>query len=98
MQNRVIPKLQDTFHTQTIINKNLLTQGIGESFLSDLIEPWELKLPECIRLAYLPVAGMTKLRLTARGERGAADQLQREKALESAAYMDYTRPLRAFTR
>ena len=84
MQNRVIPKLQDTFHTQTIINKNLLTQGIGESFLSDLIEPWELKLPECIRLAYLPVAGMTKLRLTARGERGAADQLQREvdKAVE----------------
>ena len=66
MQNRVIPKLQKTFLTETIINKNILTQGIGESFLSDLIEPWELALPECIRLAYLPVAGMTKLRLTAR--------------------------------
>lgn len=66
MQNRVIPKLQDTFHSDTIINKNILTQGIGESFLSDLIEPWELALPKCIRLAYLPVAGMTKLRLTCR--------------------------------
>ena len=66
MANRVIPKLQKTFLTETIINKNILTQGIGESFLSDLIEPWELALPECIRLAYLPVAGMTKLRLTAR--------------------------------
>ncbi len=66
MVNRVIPKLQETFRMETIINKNILTQGIGESFLSDLIEPWELALPECIRLAYLPVAGMTKLRLTCR--------------------------------
>lgn len=66
MANRVIPKLQETFRMETIINKNILTQGIGESFLSDLIEPWELALPECIRLAYLPVAGMTKLRLTCR--------------------------------
>ena len=66
MQNRVIPKLQETFQTETIVNKNILVQGIGESFLSDLIEPWELSLPENVKLAYLPVAGMTKLRLTAR--------------------------------
>ena len=66
MQNRVIPKLQETFQTGTILNKNILTQGIGESFLSDLIEPWELALPENIRLAYLPTAGMLKLRLTGR--------------------------------
>ena len=66
MRNRVIPKLQETFQTETIINKNILVQGIGESFLSDLIEPWELALPKNIKLAYLPVAGMVKLRLTGR--------------------------------
>ena len=66
MRNRVIPKLQETFKMDVIINKNILVQGIGESFLSDLIEPWELKLPENIKLAYLPVAGMVKLRLTGR--------------------------------
>ena len=66
MRNRVIPKLRETFGTDTIINKNILVQGIGESFLSDLIEPWELSLPKNIKLAYLPVAGMVKLRLTAR--------------------------------
>jgi nicotinamide-nucleotide amidase len=66
MRNRVIPKLQETFHTDIIITKNILVQGIGESFLSDLIESWELSLPENIKLAYLPVAGLTKLRLTAR--------------------------------
>ncbi|MBP5526895.1 MAG: competence/damage-inducible protein A [Bacteroidales bacterium] len=70
MRNRVIPKLQETFKTDVIIKKNILVQGIGESFLSDLIEPWELSLPENIKLAYLPVAGMVKLRLTARFPNG----------------------------
>ena len=64
MRNRVIPKLQEHFQTGHIVTKNILVQGIGESFLSDLIEPWELSLPENIRLAYLPTAGMVKLRLT----------------------------------
>lgn len=66
MRNRVIPKLQETFDTDIIVTKNILVQGIGESFLSDLIEPWELSLPKNVKLAYLPVAGMTKLRLTYR--------------------------------
>jgi nicotinamide-nucleotide amidase len=74
MHNRVIPKLQETFRTETIINKNILVQGIGESFLSDLIEPWELALPEHIKLAYLPVAGMVKLRLTGKTQNTPNDQ------------------------
>jgi len=82
MANRVITKLQETFKMETIINKNILTQGIGESFLSDLIEPWELALPKCIRLAYLPVAGMTKLRLTARGTQAASLRTAIDKAVE----------------
>lgn len=67
MRNRVIPKLQEYFKTSSIVTKNILVQGIGESFLSDLIEPWELSLPENVRLAYLPSAGLTKLRITAFG-------------------------------
>ena len=65
MRNRVIPKLKEHFKVEAIVTKNILVQGIGESFLSDLIEPWELALPENIKLAYLPSAGLTKLRLTA---------------------------------
>ncbi len=67
METEVVPRLQKYFRTDQIINKNILVQGIGESFLSDLIEPWETTLPATIRLAYLPQAGMVKLRLTARG-------------------------------
>jgi nicotinamide-nucleotide amidase len=36
--------------------------------LSDLIQDWELSLPEHIKLAYLPSLGIVKLRLTAFGE------------------------------
>lgn len=82
MQNRVVPQLQEHFHTDHIINKNLLVQGIGESFFSDLVEPWELALPKCIRLAYLPQAGMLKLRLTARGDNRQALQNAIDKAVE----------------
>ena len=80
MENRVVPKLQETFKTGAIVNKNILVQGIGESFLSDLIEPWELALPKCIRLAYLPQAGMLKLRLTARG----TDRKELQSAINEA--------------
>ncbi len=75
MRNRVIPKLQETFKTDIILTKNILVQGIGESFLSDLIEPWELSLPENVKLAYLPVAGLTKLRLTYRSNRNSLSNL-----------------------
>ncbi len=68
MDNEIVRRLQQHFHTSHILSKNIIIQGIGESFLSDLIEPWELSLPRHIRLAYLPQAGMVKLRLTARGD------------------------------
>ena len=66
-EEEVIPRLIKHFNLGYILNKNILFQGIGESFLSDKIEQWELALPQCIKLAYLPKAGMLRLRLTARG-------------------------------
>ncbi len=67
MEEEVIPRMLNYFKVGAIIHKNLLFHGIGESFLSDKIEDWELSLPKTIRLAYLPKAGMLRLRLTARG-------------------------------
>lgn len=68
MRTEIVPRLRKRFHTEVILTKNIIVQGIGESFLSDLIEHWELSLPKHIGLAYLPQAGMTKLRLTAHGK------------------------------
>ena len=78
MQTEIIPRLQAHFRTDQIVNKNILVQGIGESFLSDLIEPWELSLHSTIRLAYLPQSGMLKLRLTARGSHDDRALLQQQ--------------------
>ena len=64
----VIPRLKEKFRAQSIIHKTVLTQGIGESFLSDIIEKWEISLPENISLAYLPQPGIVRLRLSGTGE------------------------------
>ena len=76
METEIVPRLKEHFKVGAIVNKNILLQGIGESFLSDLIESWELALPENIRLAYLPQPGLMKLRLTARGNDSATLQCQ----------------------
>ncbi len=80
MQHEIVPRMKRYFQMGAIVNKNILVQGIGESFLSDLIEKWELALPECIKLAYLPQAGMVKLRLTARG----TDEQQLHQLIDKA--------------
>jgi nicotinamide-nucleotide amidase len=68
MEVSIIPKLKEKFKTPFILHKNILTQGIGESMLSEMIADWEDNLPADIRLAYLPSTGMVRLRLSASGE------------------------------
>ncbi|MEO8149295.1 MAG: competence/damage-inducible protein A [Bacteroidia bacterium] len=65
MSDAVIPRLKGKFETPYIVHKTILTQGVGESFLSDIISDWEDSLPSHMKLAYLPSAGMVRLRLTA---------------------------------
>jgi nicotinamide-nucleotide amidase len=67
MNDRVIPLLKEKFKTPFIYHKNILTQGIGESMLAELIEEWENKLPQEIKLAYLPSIGQVRLRLSSSG-------------------------------
>ena len=68
MENDILPLLKEKFKMPFIYHKTVLTQGAGESFLADMIEHWEEKLPQHIRLAYLPAAGAVRLRLTAKGD------------------------------
>jgi nicotinamide-nucleotide amidase len=67
MEDDVIPMLVKQFKFPAIIHKTLLTAGVGESFLADLIQDFEEALPAHIKLAYLPNYGMVRLRLTATG-------------------------------
>ena len=69
MKNQIIPKLKSRFKFPFIYHKTVLTQGIGESALSELISDWEDSLASVnIKLAYLPAPGMVRLRLSTKGE------------------------------
>lgn len=68
MEKHVIPKLKQDFKLPAIFHKTVLTTGIGESPLSELIKDWETALPPHIKLAYLPSPGIVRLRLSAYGE------------------------------
>jgi nicotinamide-nucleotide amidase len=65
MTDDVIPFLREKFSVNHIAHRTLLTFGIGESTLADLIQDFEEALPPGIKLAYLPNYGMVRLRLTA---------------------------------
>ena len=64
-ETQVVPIIQKNFVAHFIGHRTLLTAGIGESFLAELIAPFEQALPPSIKLAYLPKFGMVRLRLTA---------------------------------
>ncbi|MBP6432695.1 MAG: CinA family nicotinamide mononucleotide deamidase-related protein [Ferruginibacter sp.] len=63
----VIPKLLNQFSFPHIAHRTLLTAGVGESFLAEMIKDFEEALPPHIKLAYLPNFGMVRLRLSTSG-------------------------------
>lgn len=67
MTNQVLPLIPTKFITPFIEHRTLLTAGLGESFLAELIKDFEEALPSAIKLAYLPNYGMVRLRLTSSG-------------------------------
>ncbi|MES2003571.1 MAG: competence/damage-inducible protein A [Bacteroidota bacterium] len=67
MTHKVLPQVPELFQTGYIEHRTLLTAGLGESYLADLVQEIEEALPSHIKLAYLPNYGMVRLRLTAFG-------------------------------
>ncbi|MEI7735723.1 MAG: CinA family nicotinamide mononucleotide deamidase-related protein [Ferruginibacter sp.] len=67
MEDYVIPQLSSEFTLPVILHRTLLTAGVGESFLAEMISDFETALPAPIKLAYLPNYGMVRLRLTSSG-------------------------------
>ncbi|MBL7919796.1 MAG: competence/damage-inducible protein A [Bacteroidia bacterium] len=64
----VLPKIKRENNLPHIYHKTVLTNGIGESALAELIEPWEDELAKKnIKLAYLPQLGVVRLRLSTLG-------------------------------
>ncbi|MCU0428986.1 MAG: competence/damage-inducible protein A [Cytophagaceae bacterium] len=68
MLREVLPRIQKQKKLPVLIHKIIRTVGVGESVLSDILEPWETALPDNMKLAYLPSIGEVKLRLTCHGD------------------------------
>ncbi len=68
MQDEVLPRLRERFFSDALLHRTIVTAGEGESFIAEKILALEEALPTHIKLAYLPDAGMVKLRLTGRGK------------------------------
>ncbi|MGZ3861659.1 MAG: competence/damage-inducible protein A [Bacteroidia bacterium] len=67
--DEALPKLKAQFDLPFIIHRTILTEGIGESFLAEILKEWENALPsKGIKLAYLPAKGRVRLRLSATGK------------------------------
>ena len=67
MAESVLPKLHERFQTDVIMHQTFLVQHYPESVLAEKLEAWEVALPDCIKLAYLPKLGIIRMRLTGRG-------------------------------
>lgn len=73
----VVSFLEKKFSLPEIIHKTILTAGIGESAIAEILMNFEKELPKEIRLAYLPNYGMVRLRLTTSG----FDKIKTEKVI-----------------
>jgi nicotinamide-nucleotide amidase len=79
METEVLPRIITHFKLPVIVHQIRKVVGIGESYLSDLIQDWELQLPSHLKLAYLPSLGIVKLRLTGFGK----DKVELNKDIEA---------------
>lgn len=68
MEKDIIPLLQKKYTPGVIEHRTVMTYGIGESNLADLLSTFEASLPHSVKLAYLPNHGLVRLRLTSIGK------------------------------
>lgn len=82
IKDQIVPFLQEKFSLNYLSTRIVSVVGIPESILADIIENWELALPENLSLSYLPVGTRVKLRITASGTDENLLQQQLEEEIQ----------------
>jgi len=80
-------RLKERFQLPPIQHLTILTHGVPESKMADMIHDWEAGLPANLRLAYLPSPGILRLRITGRPV-GDAAQLKAQIDNEASKLRD----------
>ncbi|MGC9374259.1 MAG: competence/damage-inducible protein A [Bacteroidales bacterium] len=68
MNNHILKELKKRHKNFYILHKVILTQGLAESKLAEILEEWEKNFPKELSVAYLPSPGIIKLRITGKGK------------------------------
>ncbi len=64
LMKEIVIRLKNKLPGTFIEHETIITFGLGESMMADLIHDWEINLPNFIKLAYLPSPEGLRLRLT----------------------------------
>lgn len=80
MTNIVLPKIKAENQLPFIYSKTILTQGIGESVIAEMISDWEDSLADKNIKLTLPQPGMVRLRLSSSGKK---EEVERSVDAES---------------
>jgi nicotinamide-nucleotide amidase len=83
-------RLRERFTLPNIHHITILTHGLPESMMANLIQEWEENLPPAIKLAYLPSPGILKLRMTGKST-GPKDELITLMEMEKGKLEDIIR-------
>lgn len=79
LERKVVDEICRHFHSDTIfLHHTIISRGLPESALSEMLEPYEAALPASMHLAYLPTPGYIRLRLDCSGPASRAAALQAE--------------------
>jgi len=83
-------RLKERFQLPHIHHITVLTHGLPESVMANLIQEWEESLPPGIRLAYLPSPGILRLRITGKST-GPMEELIMQMETEKGKLEDIIR-------
>ena len=83
-------RLRERFSLPGIHHITILTHGMPESMMANLIQDWEESLPSNIKLAYLPSPAILRLRLTGKST-GPKEELIMQMEVEKGKLEDIIR-------
>ena len=67
LKEQILPEIKKRFNDSFILHKNIMTYGTFEAHLAEILSVYEQELPKDVKLAYLPSAGIIRLRLSISG-------------------------------
>jgi nicotinamide-nucleotide amidase len=88
----VIPFIKSNYQLPFILNRHILTAGVGETQLASKLIDFERELPLGFKLAYLPNVGKVKLRISGSGtdEQAVTEEMTVQFSKAAAAVEKYT--------